>query len=62
MKLINKDELASRLERLSDELNINEDTIEKIIDAIDDMPYLSCVRLTNGDLKGDWCNWHNLKR
>lgn len=51
MKLIDRNELANRLEAL----DIDEEILNEIFDTIDDMPYLDAVKLTNGDLKGKWC-------
>lgn len=50
MKLINRNELENRLQGL----DISEDILEEILDTIEDMPYLDCVKLANGDLKGNW--------
>lgn len=56
MKLINRNELESRLGGLAEELNIDADIMEEIYAEIEDMPYLDAVKLTNGNLKGTWCN------
>ena len=50
MKLIDRNELANRL----DALDINEEVLEEIFDVIEDMPYLDVIKLANGDLKGEW--------
>lgn len=50
MKLIDRNELANRLEAL----DIDEEILNEIFDTIDDMPYLDAVKLANGDLKGKW--------
>lgn len=53
MKLINREELENRLASLIEESN--EDIIEEIFEIIEDMPYLNVIKLTNGDLRGNWC-------
>lgn len=50
MKLIDRNELANRLEAL----DIDEEILNEIFDIIDDMPYLHAIKLANGDLKGMW--------
>lgn len=54
MKLINRNELESRLEALFEELGISQDDAEEIYAEIEDMPYLDAIKLANGDLKGEW--------
>jgi len=54
MKLINRNELESRLSGLAEELDIDADIMEEIYIVIEDMPYLDAIKLTNGDLKGSW--------
>lgn len=56
MKLINRNELENRLQGLTEEIGIDEDIMEEIYAVIEDMPYLDAVKLTNGNLKGTWCN------
>lgn len=51
MKLIDRTELENRLEALE----IDEEILEEVLDMIEDMPYLDAIKLTNGDLKGKWC-------
>ena len=50
MKLINRNELINRIMCLE----IDEDIIEEVLDAIEDLPYLDAIKLTNGDLQGTW--------
>ncbi len=50
MKLINRNELINRITCLE----IDEDAIEEVLDIIEDMPYLDAIKLSNGDLKGEW--------
>ena len=60
MKLINRNELENRLEYLFEKLGIDADDAEEIYAQIEDLPYLDAVKLTNGNLKGTWCNLQNL--
>lgn len=50
MKLIDRTELENRLGALE----IDEEILEEVLDVIEDMPYLDVVKLSNGDLKGEW--------
>ena len=55
MKLINRNELENRLVCLLEGLNVDTDIAEEIFAEIEDMPYLDAVKLSNGNLKGVWC-------
>lgn len=55
MKLINRNELENRLMCLFEDLNLDADIQEEIFAEIEDMPYLDAIKLTNGNLRGHWC-------